>query len=177
MTTEWRYSARLVRVVDGDTLDLRVARDIDFGFRMLQRMSAVMRFRIVGVDTPEKVGRTHAIGLEATRYVERVFAVATDVEVLSLGEPDKYGGRWDARVGLRLPAPDALILAPVTPLGPDGRLDLAELLVLEGYAMPYSGQGPRPEWNPALAFPLDSALRWRRRWDAPGTWLPPVGGQ
>lgn len=156
-TTEWRYQARLVRVVDGDTLDFRVVRDIDFGFRMLQKMSAVMRFRIVGIDTPEKVGATRALGLAASSYVEHLLAGNADPEVLSLGEPDKYGGRWDARVEFSF--------------GPaQQRVDLAEHLVLSGYAMPYTGQGPRPAWDPARTFPLEPALRWRLRG---GTWLPP----
>lgn len=37
---------RVVRVVDGDTVDL----DVDLGFHL----SAVLRFRLLGVDTPER---------------------------------------------------------------------------------------------------------------------------
>lgn len=42
----YTYSATCVHVVDGDTLDLLV----DLGFRMYKRD----RFRLAGVDTPER---------------------------------------------------------------------------------------------------------------------------
>jgi len=44
----YRYNAEVLRVVDGDTLDLRV--DLGFG------VSFKIRARLYGVDTPEKFG-------------------------------------------------------------------------------------------------------------------------
>ena len=43
----WDYAViEVVRVVDGDTIDLR----IDLGFHL----TATLRFRLLGVDTPER---------------------------------------------------------------------------------------------------------------------------
>ena len=77
---ERTYPARLVRVVDGDTLDL----EVDLGFRVWARQ----RFRLVGLDCPE--ARTpagdlataftthwldeHAQGLEVESQREDVYA-------------------------------------------------------------------------------------------------------
>jgi endonuclease YncB( thermonuclease family) len=150
MPGPWIYRAQIVRVIDGDTVDLHVARETDFGFRMYMELSAVMRFRISGIDTPEVVGATRAMGLLAADFVREQLCDARAIEVESLGEPDKYGGRWDAVVRLRSdPAP--FVLPPVW-------TDLAELLIARGYARAYTGRGARPEWNPAAAYPL-SVLR------------------
>ena len=42
----YNYSAKVVRVVDGDTVDF----DVDLGFKTTLRL----RGRLVGVDTPER---------------------------------------------------------------------------------------------------------------------------
>jgi micrococcal nuclease len=54
----YHYRAELVRVIDGDTIDV----DIDLGF---DKIRTRQRLRLLGVDTPEKgeagyVGATHA---------------------------------------------------------------------------------------------------------------------
>lgn len=63
------YKAELLRVVDGDTLDLKV----DLGFDIFTHM----RFRLFGVDTPEI--RTRDLkekewGLRAKEFVVQTFA-------------------------------------------------------------------------------------------------------
>ena len=45
----YEYQAKLVRVIDGDTYELCV--DLGFGVRKVDK------FRLYGVDTPEKFGR------------------------------------------------------------------------------------------------------------------------
>ena len=45
---DYRYRARCIRVVDGDTLDL----EIDLGFSVFVRE----RIRLLGIDTPEVYG-------------------------------------------------------------------------------------------------------------------------
>lgn len=45
---------KVVKVVDGDTVDLRVFKVYDFGFHMVSKNSYTGRFRIVNVDTPER---------------------------------------------------------------------------------------------------------------------------
>ena len=42
----WTYRAKVVRVIDGDTVDV----DIDLGFGIWQKNE---RVRIMGIDTPE----------------------------------------------------------------------------------------------------------------------------
>ena len=42
----WTYRAKVIRVVDGDTVDV----DIDLGFGIWQKNE---RVRIMGIDTPE----------------------------------------------------------------------------------------------------------------------------
>jgi len=144
-TERWEYLGELVHVVDGDTVDLRVMRDVvaDFGFRMDMRLrlSAVMRFRLVGVDTPESTGPCRLFGKLAANVLAVMLSTADSIRVESLGEPDKYGGRWDARIFVETPS---------------GLLDVAEVLVSNGYAQRYDGKGPRPTWNPEARYPLRS---------------------
>lgn len=137
----WIYRGELVHVVDGDTVDLRVSRPDDFGFRMWSERSAVMRFRLSGIDTPERTGTTRVMGLAAAAFLQDLLKDARHIEVESLGEADKYGGRWDARIRLLGDAPDVWV-------------DVGQYLVLLGYARAYHGKGPRPTWNPALPYPL-----------------------
>jgi len=124
--TEWIFRASLVRVVDGDTVDL----DVDLGFRA--RMT--LRFRVAGIDTPEITGPTRTLGLLASARTA-AFLARGGIEVTSRGEADKYGGRWDA---------------DIRALG----VDLAETLVREGYALRWDGSGVRPHWDIAAAYPL-----------------------
>ncbi len=63
MNKEYIYKAKVVNVVDGDTMDLK----IDLGFKM----TTIQRFRVLNLDTYEtRLGRdcteaTKTIGLEA----------------------------------------------------------------------------------------------------------------
>ena len=63
----WTYRAKVVRVIDGDTVDV----DIDLGFGIWQKNE---RVRIMGIDTPESRTRDleeKAKGLEAkARLIE-----------------------------------------------------------------------------------------------------------
>lgn len=63
----WGYRARVVRVVDGDTLDL----DIDLGFGVRYRPDGYVR--LAGIDTPEIYGVSHeseeyAAGQKASEF-------------------------------------------------------------------------------------------------------------
>lgn len=156
---EWRFAATYVHTVDGDTVDLCC----DLGFRI----AGFMRFRLLavgtGLDTPEKTGRTRSMGLAALAYVDRLIsAPGAELEVLSLGEVDKYGGRWDARISLVMQLDVARV-----------RVDLGDHLIRFGFAQPYDGKGARPTWNPDLPYPLPAARRWRQESNG-GPWLPPT---
>lgn len=56
------YDCTLVRVVDGDTLWVRV----DLGLRV----EVGVELRLIGIDTPELVGETRAAGLAAKEALE-----------------------------------------------------------------------------------------------------------
>lgn len=90
----YEYQAELVRVIDGDTVVLRVKKSFDFGFRVMTEHSAEMSFRLAGINSPE----LHGVDAEEK---ERALAAKTELERLcGLGalravtsKPDKYG-RW-----------------------------------------------------------------------------------
>lgn len=137
MAGEWVYSAELVRAIDGDTVVMRVSRPVDFGFRQQHELSGVYTFRLSGIDTPERTGPTRDMGESARMMLLRLLSLGPNT-VHSLGEPDKYGGRWDARILV-------------------GEVDVGAKLVELGYALPYDGKGPRPTWDPAAPYPLQVA--------------------
>jgi len=111
----YEYRARLRRVVDGDTVDL----DVDLGFYL----TASLRFRVLGIDTPELRGGTAESKARAREAKDRV------EELLSCGEgfplmirtrkADSFG-RWLAAI--YYPADDTLELWR----------SLAETLIAEG---------------------------------------------
>ncbi|WP_223479354.1 thermonuclease family protein [Oricola indica] len=89
------YRAEVVRVVDGDTVDL----DIDLGFYVWLRSQ---RIRMVGINAPEPKGKTREVGRAATEFLESLI-VGKTVIVRTYKARDgsdakgKYG-RWLARI-------------------------------------------------------------------------------
>ena len=81
----YKYRAKLIRCVDGDTADL----DIDLGFYM----TATIRGRLVGVDTPER-GKPDF--KKATAMLENLIASESDEEGYFIVSTEKTGqyGRW-----------------------------------------------------------------------------------
>jgi len=82
------YKARVVNVVDGDTVDL----DTDLGFRITFRQ----RYRLYGIDTPEMNDLDLAVRASAVKAKEYVQAQVGGKEVVvntHLDRADKYG-RW-----------------------------------------------------------------------------------
>ena len=79
--TLYTYLATVDRWVDGDTVDMV----IDLGFRM----STHQRFRLLGVDTPERGELNWA---EATACCNELMPAGSQVCIQSL-KTDKYG-RW-----------------------------------------------------------------------------------
>lgn len=81
----YEYTAKVLRVVDGDTLDL----SIDLGFDIW----TTQRVRLLGIDTPE----THtlnlqekALGVQAKAMVEGLIKTSLMVKVQTT-KGDKYG--------------------------------------------------------------------------------------
>ena len=87
----YEYRAKLVKVVDGDTLDLEV--DLGFGVKKVDR------FRLAGINTPELNRKDEReAGLAAKAFVEEWFE--DGVELYIETQKDKQGkyGRYIATV-------------------------------------------------------------------------------
>lgn len=82
----YAYSATVTRWVDGDTVDLRV----DLGFKLY----AETRFRLYGIDTPERGQKNHD---EAWHLAQSLAPVGAAVTIHTYKDADKYG-RWLAEI-------------------------------------------------------------------------------
>lgn len=81
----YEYKAKVVKVIDGDTVDL----DIDVGFNITIRQ----RVRLMGIDTPESRTKDLAEkekGLKAKHLTEECALKAKDT-VVKTYKDDKYG--------------------------------------------------------------------------------------
>lgn len=113
----WVVPARLERVVDGDTLDVT----LDLGWKLYKRDLV----RIEGIDAPElstdagKAARLALIGR---------LDVAVDLLVVSVGL-DKYG---------------RALATVYEPAAANGDYSLGRWMILNGYAKPWTGRGPKP---------------------------------
>lgn len=81
------YNASLLRVVDGDTVWLRV----DLGFRMYAEMS----FRLLGINAPEL---NESGGLAAKGALLGLLEALGPTFVIQTSKADKYG-RWLVTIG------------------------------------------------------------------------------
>ena len=96
----YQYKAKLIRVVDGDTIDF----EVDLGFRVKKDV----RVRLVGVNTPEiysvkKDSEEYQEGMKAKQFVENWIENNKNedgyIRLATLkGKTGKYG-RWLADVG------------------------------------------------------------------------------
>lgn len=113
----YEYKAKVVRVVDGDTIDV----DLDLGFSVVM---AKTRIRLYGIDTPEKRTRDleeKKFGLLATALVEEYCPVGSTIVVKTrLDGKGKFGR----------------ILGEIIVDG----LNLNEFMIQEHYAVAYHGQ-------------------------------------
>lgn len=113
----YTYSAKLLKIVDGDTVDLV----FDLGFKI----SLVQRCRLQGVNTPEIRGDSKEAGIQATEFVKSWFSSDLDqFFIVKSSKPygdDKYG-RFLVRI-YKTPNPE--------------EISLNEALVSAGLAVPY----------------------------------------
>lgn len=107
--------AEVVRVVDGDTVDLRV--DLGFHVELLER------FRLAGIDTPELVGAERRRGLEAAAWLDATLRAASPGALWV--ESDKLDSfrRWLGTLWL---------------MEPGGPLNVNQALIEAGLAVPYA---------------------------------------
>lgn len=81
----WRYDfVELVRVIDGDTVELA----IDMGNSIRWQG----KFRLYGIDTPEMHGATAQAGQAARAALAEILTVG-GIDYIETNKPDKYG-RW-----------------------------------------------------------------------------------
>ena len=88
MKTNYFYNAKVVKVVDGDTLDLL----IDLGFGSFRKE----RIRLAGpdckgFDAPEVRGEGKELGLKAKELLIEKFKLWPDVVIQTFQEKGKYG--------------------------------------------------------------------------------------
>jgi micrococcal nuclease len=91
--------------------------DVDLGFYMYVRMSC----RLSGINCLEM---NEPGGSQAKTYLAGILPIASKVLVHSI-KPDKYAGRFDGIIVYN-------------------GMNINENLVISGYAVPWTGSGPRP---------------------------------
>ncbi len=129
---DYTYDGTCVRVIDGDTVVLRLAKtfmqDVDFGFYVKDTMaltkSAEVTFRLNGINTPEVTGPSRAVGLAAKAALEGMIA-GKALRVVS-HKADKYG-RWLADIYVQ-----------------GETVSVNQRMVDGKFALPWGGNGPKP---------------------------------
>ena len=119
----WTWPAStLLKVIDGDTLDVLVHRDLGFGG--VARLP--VRLRLARINAP---AASTVQGAAAGAYLASLLPPTFDLTTL---KPYKYGGvadrmgEWMAEITL-----------------PDGR-NVSDVMVATGHAVAWDGAGPRP---------------------------------
>ena len=125
----YEYKAKILRVVDGDTVDV----DIDLGFGVWLRNE---RVRIMGIDTPESRTRDKQekkFGLLAKERLKELLPKGKDsvlrTQIDKDGEDAK--GKFGRILGDFLPG-----FGPITPCS----TMVTDILIKEGHAVAYYGQ-------------------------------------
>jgi len=119
----FQYEARIIRIVDGDTLIL----DVDLGFKIHHEVTV----RLARIDTPETVNYSaRGIADPAKIYTENHCPVGS-VCVVEISRAEKYG-RWLAEI-LYLPGEVDRVKILANPHV------LNDELVRGGFAKSYSG--------------------------------------
>jgi micrococcal nuclease len=89
----WTYRARVLRVVDGDTVDLRI--DLGFSVQIEQRV------RLLGIDTPEINSpdpEKRVAALAAKAMLAELLPEQTFVTVVTEKDKTEKYGRYLARI-------------------------------------------------------------------------------
>ena len=121
MSTQNEYDVHVVKVVDGDTVDV----DIDLGFKIQLKDE---RVRIMGIDTPES---------RTSDEVEKLFGLAAKNRLYSLLEKDAKLITTEDKDGEDMKGKFGRILGDFR--AADGRL-VTEIMIEEGHCVPYHGE-------------------------------------
>jgi micrococcal nuclease len=122
----YEYRATIVKVVDGDTVDV----DIDLGFGIVLSDE---RVRIAGIDTPESRTRDKEekkFGLAAKARVKQLLGKTCVLKTQINKDGEDMKGKFGRILG------DFSVYDSAT----DRWRMLTEILVSEGHAVPYHGQ-------------------------------------
>jgi len=112
----YNYKSKMLRVVDGDTVDV----EMDLGFGVFMKT----RVRLMGIDTPESRTRNLAEkswGLAAKKRLQDLLEDKEFVLQTKLQKKGKFGR----------------VLGTLKTIKDE--IDINQLLVLEGLAIPYEG--------------------------------------
>lgn len=126
MAEQFWYSAKVVKVVDGDTIDVL----IDLGFKIHHKA----RVRLYGVNTPESRTKDLAekqLGLKAKSFTEDWTSRHPEIFIKTIaGKDDKYG-----RILAQIYSDTDIKSAQTSCLNED--------IVSAGYARAYFGSGDK----------------------------------
>ena len=135
----WTYRAKVIRVVDGDTVDV----DIDLGFGIWQKNE---RVRIMGIDTPESRTRNK---------VEKKFGLAAKAKLQSLLGKDTVLKTTINKKGVDMKGKFGRILGDFET---ESNRMVTDILVEEGHAVAYFG-GSKEEIQQKHMANRDKLLR------------------
>lgn len=139
MSQQNEYDVTVVKVVDGDTVDV----DIDLGFKIQLKDE---RVRIMGIDTPES---------RTSDKVEKLFGLAAKERLYSLLEKDAKLITSEDKDGIDMKGKFGHILGDFR--AADGRL-VTEIMIEEGHCVPYFG-GSKEETQEAHMKNRERLLR------------------
>ena len=129
------FPARVLYVHDGDTMDVAImlgrtrGKDHDFGFHVYREagwFTLHVSIRLYGINADEANTPGGALATAWVKGRVKPNDIVTLKTQHHAGDPDKWGGRWDAIV----------LLADGT--------NLNDAIVASGNAAPWSGTGPKP---------------------------------
>jgi len=121
------YVYKALRIIDGDTIAINIQKESP----LIQKLGLIVRIK--GIDAPErgskaKCEKEKIKAEEAQKFVNELIGVIGEKELLlSEVKNDKYGGRIVAVVKV-------------------GGVDIAKALLNRGLAVPYTGEGQKPNW-------------------------------
>ena len=124
---EQMYIYKPVKITDGDTIKLDVSKESP----LIKKLG--LSVRIKGIDAPErgskaKCEKEKIKAEEAQKFVNELVGVIEEKELLlSEVKNDRYGNRIVANVKV-------------------GGVDIAKALLNRGLAVPYTGEGQKPNW-------------------------------
>ena len=120
----YEYKVSLVKVVDGDTVDV----DIDLGFGMTYKKQ---RVRMVGIDTPESRTRDlveKKFGKASKKHLKRLLEECDSISLVS-HDKGKFGRILGTLYGHHAEGHPQFEL----------KVDINEQMIEDSHAVPYSG--------------------------------------